>query len=72
MPYGDLTIDSGKLARWTVAPSARVSKGDTVAEIETDKAVVEIEAPATGTVAQTITEPGTVIKMGGVIGAIRT
>ena len=70
MPFGDLTVDSGRLVRWTVAAGALVKKGDTVAEIETDKAVVEIEAPADGTVTQTVTAAGTVVKMGGMIGAV--
>jgi 2-oxoisovalerate dehydrogenase E1 component len=71
MPFGDLTVDSGKLVRWTVAPGAAVKKGETVAEIETDKAVVEIEAPASGTLTQLVTEPGTIVKMGGTIGAVQ-
>jgi 2-oxoisovalerate dehydrogenase E1 component len=71
MPFGDLTVDSGKLVRWTVAAGAKVKKGETVAEIETDKAVVEIEAPADGTVSHLVTEPGTVVKMGGTIGAVK-
>jgi len=71
MPFGDLTVDSGRLVRWTVAAGATVKKGDTVAEIETDKAVVEIEAPADGVVRQLVTEAGTVVKMGGVIGAVK-
>ena len=70
MPFGDLTVNSGRLVRWTVAAGARVKKGETVAEIETDKAVVECEAPADGVVTQTITEAGTVVKMGGMIGAV--
>ena len=70
MPFGDLTVDSGRLVRWTVAAGARVKKGETVAEIETDKAVVEIEAPADGVVTQTVTDAGTVVKMGGMIGAV--
>jgi 2-oxoisovalerate dehydrogenase E1 component len=64
-------VDSGKLVRWTVAPGAAVKKGETVAEIETDKAVVEIEAPASGTLTQLVTEPGTIVKMGGTIGAVQ-
>jgi 2-oxoisovalerate dehydrogenase E1 component len=72
MPFGDLTIDSGRLVRWTVDEGTRVRQGDSVAEIETDKAVVEIEAPADGFVARLIVEPGAVIKMGGAIGVVRT
>jgi 2-oxoisovalerate dehydrogenase E1 component len=71
MPFGDLTVDSGKLVRWTVAEGARVAQGDIVAEIETDKAVVEIEAPGAGTVVQVVRDPGATIKMGGAIGVVR-
>jgi 2-oxoisovalerate dehydrogenase E1 component len=71
MPFGDLTIDSGKLVAWMVAEGATVKRGATVAEIETDKAVVEIEAPLDGVVRQIVTAPGTVVKMGGVIGVVR-
>ena len=71
MPFGDLTVDSGKLVRWTVADGARVAKGDVVAEIETDKAVVEIEAPAAGIVAQAVKTAGMVVKMGATIGVVK-
>jgi 2-oxoisovalerate dehydrogenase E1 component len=71
MPFGDLTVDSGKLVRWTVNDGARVAKGEIVAEIETDKAVVEIEAPAAGKLAQVVTEPGQTIRMGATIGVVQ-
>ena len=71
MPFGDLTVDQGKLVRWTVADGATVAKGDLVAEIETDKAVVEIEAPAAGVVAQVVKTPGSVVKMGATIGVVK-
>jgi 2-oxoisovalerate dehydrogenase E1 component len=47
-----------------------VKKGEIIAETETDKAVVEIEAPSDGAVAQAVKEAGTVVKMGGVIGVV--
>ena len=71
MPFGDLTIDSGKLVSWAIADGTRVKRGAMVAEIETDKAVVEIEAPADGVLRQIVTAPGTVVKMGGTIGVIQ-
>ena len=70
MPFGDLTVDSGRLVRWLAADGAEVALGACVAEIETDKAVVEIEAPAAGKLRQFVVEPGTSVKMGGVIGAV--
>ena len=45
MPFGDLTISEGKIVRWAKAVGDAVKAGELVAEIETDKAVVEIEAP---------------------------
>ncbi len=70
MPFGDLTVDSGKLVRWVVPDGASVAKGDFVAEIETDKAVVEIEAPASGRLRHIVTQEGSTVKMGGTIGSV--
>ena len=42
-----------------------------VAEIETDKAVVEIEAPVAGVLTEIVEPIGAVVKMGGRIGVIR-
>ena len=71
MPFGDLTVDSGKLVRWTVEDGATVAKGAVVAEIETDKAVVEVEAPAAGVVAQVVKAAGSLVKMGATIGVVQ-
>ncbi len=70
MPFGDLTISEGKLVRWLHPDGAMVTAGDIVAEIETDKAVVEIEAPASGRLRIIVAEAGTVVAMGGTIGAV--
>ena len=70
MPFGDLTVDSGKLVRWLADNGATVAKGQLVAEIETDKAVVEIEAPADGRLRQIVTALGTTVRMGGAIGTV--
>lgn len=69
MPFGDLTVSEGTIVRWVKAEGDTVKAGDLVAEIETDKAVVEIEAPAAGKLAieQAV---GTVVPMGGRIGAV--
>ena len=70
MPFGDLTISEGKLVRWLHPDGAQVAAGDVVAEIETDKAVVEIEAPTSGRLRAIVTEAGTVVPMGGTIGVV--
>ena len=41
-----------------------MNAGEIVAEVETDKAVVEIESPVAGTLAQLLESEGTVVKMG--------
>ncbi|MDW6024014.1 thiamine pyrophosphate-dependent enzyme [Mesorhizobium sp. BAC0120] len=69
MPFGDLTVSEGTIVRWVKTDGEAVKSGDLVAEIETDKAVVEIEAPVAGRLA--IEKPeGTVVPMGGRIGAV--
>ena len=70
MPFGDLTVSEGTLIRWAKAKGERVSEGDLVAEIETDKAVVEIEAPISGILHSVEAEVGQVIPMGARIGGI--
>jgi 2-oxoisovalerate dehydrogenase E1 component len=71
MPFGDLTISEGRIVSWKKAEGDAVRAGETVAEIETDKSVVEIEAPATGRLAQIIEPAGAIVKMGGRIGVIQ-
>ena len=70
MPFGDLTVSEGKIVRWAKVDGDPVKRGELVAEIETDKAVVEIEAPAAGRLAIEL-PVGTVVPMGGRIGAVR-
>ena len=45
MPFGDLTVSEGTVVKWLKAVGDQVKAGELIAEIETDKAVVEIEAP---------------------------
>jgi 2-oxoisovalerate dehydrogenase E1 component len=70
MPFGDLTVSQGKLIRWAKAKGDRVREGELVAEIETDKAVVEIEAPASGILRSIEAQVGQVVAMGARIGGI--
>lgn len=70
MPFGDLTVSEGTLIRWAKSKGDAVSEGELVAEIETDKAVVEIEAPASGVLHSVEAEVGQVIPMGARIGGI--
>jgi 2-oxoisovalerate dehydrogenase E1 component len=71
MPFGDLTVSEGKIVRWAKKEGEGVKAGELIAEIETDKAVVEIEAPIAGVLARIEEPEGAVVKMGGRIGVVR-
>lgn len=59
MPALSPTMEEGTLAKWNVKPGDTVEAGDVIAEIETDKATMEVEAVDEGTVAQILVEEGT-------------
>ncbi len=48
MPSLSPTMEEGKLTKWLVQEGDAISSGDIIAEIETDKAVMELEAPEDG------------------------
>src|SRR6266404_3036306 len=50
MPALSPTMEEGTLAKWHVKPGDTVKSGDVIAEIETDKATMEVEAVDEGTV----------------------
>jgi pyruvate dehydrogenase E2 component (dihydrolipoamide acetyltransferase) len=60
-------IEQGDLVRLMVAPGATVSPGQSVMEIETDKAVVEVPSSVSGTVQEIRVKEGEKIKVGQVI-----
>jgi 2-oxoisovalerate dehydrogenase E1 component len=70
MPFGDLTVSEGKLVRWVKKLGDQVAAGELVVEIETDKAVVEVEAPCAGRLVQLLEQEGSVVKMGQQIAVI--
>jgi len=59
MPALSPTMEEGKLAKWHVKEGDKVSSGDVIAEIETDKATMEVEAVDEGVVAQLLVAEGT-------------
>jgi pyruvate dehydrogenase E2 component (dihydrolipoamide acetyltransferase) len=60
-------IEQGDLVRLMVAPGANVSTGQSVMELETDKAVVEVPSSVSGTVQEIRVKEGDKIKVGQVI-----
>jgi pyruvate dehydrogenase E2 component (dihydrolipoamide acetyltransferase) len=59
MPALSPTMETGTLAKWLVKEGDKVSPGDVIAEIETDKATMEVEAIDEGTVAKLVVAAGT-------------
>ncbi|MFD2649705.1 pyruvate dehydrogenase complex E1 component subunit beta [Devosia albogilva] len=59
MPALSPTMEEGKLSKWLVKVGDTVSPGDVLAEIETDKATMEVEAVDGGTVRELMIEEGT-------------
>ena len=59
MPALSPTMTEGKLARWMKAEGDAVASGDVLAEIETDKATMEVESVDEGTVSEILVEEGT-------------
>jgi pyruvate dehydrogenase E2 component (dihydrolipoamide acetyltransferase) len=59
MPALSPTMEEGKLAKWLVKEGDKVSSGDVIAEIETDKATMEVEAVDEGTVGRILIPEGT-------------
>ena len=59
MPALSPTMEEGKLAKWHVKQGDRVKSGDVVAEIETDKATMEVEAVDEGVISQLLVAEGT-------------
>ena len=67
MPALELTQETGKLVAWLKKEGERVAKGEPLLEVETDKAVVEIESPAEGILAGIRSYEGAVIPVGQTI-----
>jgi pyruvate dehydrogenase E2 component (dihydrolipoamide acetyltransferase) len=70
MPALELAQENGKLVSWQKMEGERVAKGEPLLEVETDKALVEIDAPGDGILAGLKAHPGDVIAVGAVIGWI--
>src|SRR3982750_1721241 len=59
MPALSPTMEEGTLAKWHVKEGDTVKSGDVIAEIETDKATMEVEAVNEGVVAKPVVPAGT-------------
>ncbi len=67
MPALEMAQETGKLLAWRKKEGDRVTKGEPLLEIETDKAVVEVEAPGDGILAGVTADVGAVVPVGQTI-----
>ena len=59
MPALSPTMEEGGIAKWLVKPGDTISAGDVIAEIETDKAIMEFESASDGTIKEILVKEGT-------------
>ena len=70
MPSMGADMTEGTIAKWLKTEGDQVSRGDKLAEIETDKTVVEMEAYADGVLRRITVEEGSLVQVGTVIAYI--
>ena len=70
MPKLGFDMAEGKLVKWVKGENEKIEKGDVLAEIETDKATVEVESPFSGVVAKHLVEENSTIPVGSPIAVI--
>jgi pyruvate/2-oxoglutarate dehydrogenase complex dihydrolipoamide acyltransferase (E2) component len=69
MPMLSMSMSEGTLLEWLVEDGAQVAQGQLIYTVESEKAVVEIEAPAAGVLKQ-IAEAGAVLPVGADVAEI--
>lgn len=71
MPSLGADMEEGKLVEWLVRPGDRVSKGDIVAVVETQKGAIEIEIFEAGEIAELLAQPGRTLPVGAPLARLR-
>lgn len=71
MPHLGADMTAGTLLAWRKKPGERVNRGDIIADVETDKADVEVEVFTSGVLEKLLVEPGTKCPVGTVLAIIR-
>lgn len=70
MPKIGLGDETVTILSWLVEVGASIAVGDPIAEVETDKATMTVEAPSTGTLASRLVQPGDSVSTGQLIGVL--
>ena len=71
MPTLGADMTEGTLVAWKKKVGDRVEKGDIIAEVETDKATIEVEVFTSGTIERLVAQPGDKVPVGTVMATIR-
>ena len=61
------TMEEGRLVKWNKKEGDQVKSGDTLAEVETDKAVMELVARADGQLLKVMVPEGTTVPVGNIV-----
>lgn len=67
MPKLGYDMETGKVSGWIKKVGDEIARGDVIAEIETDKSTVEMEATASGTLAEIVHDAGDEVPVGETI-----
>ncbi len=70
MPKLGFDMAEGLLVRWVKQVGENINKGDVLAEIETDKATVEVESSASGVILQLVVDQGTMVPVNAPIAIV--
>ena len=71
MPSLGADMEAGTLVEWCKKPGDAVSRGDIIAEVETDKGIIEVEVFTSGVVERFLVETGTKVPVGTPLAVIR-
>ena len=72
MPQLSDTMTEGTVVKWRKSEGEKVKGGEPIADVETDKATMEMEAFESGTLALVLTKEGAKASVGAVIGVVAT
>src|SRR3954462_1473691 len=70
MPQLSDTMTEGTLVKWLKKEGDKVKQGEIIAEVETDKATMEMESAEGGTLAHVLVKEGEKVKVGGAIAVL--
>jgi pyruvate dehydrogenase E2 component (dihydrolipoamide acetyltransferase) len=70
IPTPDQTTEEVRIVKWCKAPGQVVNKGEVILEIETDKAVLEVECAASGVLLKQLYAEDDIVPVGTVVGLV--